>query len=272
MPPKRNKSSRNKRNNSSQNIPTPNNSTKESRASKKPISTVAIESVKRIVEVLKPYELSSSQRLKTYQSMMLDDAVGAAFSANCVLIEKAFANYKVKFDKNSPNSVAAGKFLSHNLANLRGQTVRSIARSGAEFKRDGVAPFEKLFRKGEGDYKDNWVLDKLSYVSPLTLDTTTPFSVKNGGRTVVEMRQSLSAFDNTNDAMQYWKLKSVNGYVPIPMSKVALMTYSATDAQPFGLSAFDSCYTAWREKILLQDLTLVGSSKDMAGMPVLKIP
>ena len=251
----------------------PSNNTTESRSSKKQMSTAAIETVKSIVNILKPYELSQTQRLRTYQAMMLDDAVGAAFSANSVLIEKAFSNYSVSFNENSETSKQAADFLSWNLANMNGQTVRSIARSAAEFKRDGLAPFEKMFRKGAGIWKDFWTIDKLSYIHPLTLDQKTPFTVVDGGRTVIEARQSTQALRNSSDMFSAAEVgKYPKGYIPIPRKKLAFMTYSATDAQPFGSSPFDSCYTAWREKVLLQDYTLVGVTKDFSGTPVLYLP
>jgi len=247
-------------------------STRESRRSKKPIATPAIETIRQIVDILKPYELSKTQRLRTYQAMMLDDAVGNAFAANSILIEKAFSNFTVEWNKDSEDSKEAADFLRWNLANLTGQTVRSIARSAAEFKRDGLAPFEKTFKKGTGDWSDKWVLDRLNYIHPLSLDQSVPFTITNGGRTVTEMRQSLQAFRNSTDIARNFEQFTSRGFVSIPRNKLAFMTYAATDAQPFGLSAFDTCYTAWREKILLQDYTLVGVTKDFSGTPVLYLP
>ena len=77
---------------------------KEQRSSKSAKGTVAIEMVKQVVEVLKPYELSRSERLRTFQLMLLDDAVSSAFQANSVFIEKAFANYTIEFDNNAETS------------------------------------------------------------------------------------------------------------------------------------------------------------------------
>jgi hypothetical protein len=249
------------------------NTTSEQRKGKKQISTAAIETIRQIVDMLKPFELSKTQRLHTYQSMMLDDAVGNAFAANSVLIEKAFSNYEVSWKNDDEDSKLAAEFLKWNLDNLGGyQTVRSIARSAAEFKRDGLAPFEKTHRKGWGEWEDHWILDRLNYIHPLSLDKATPFSIEGGGRYVTEMRQSLSAFRNSTDSINTSEFNRSRGYIPIPRNKLTFTTYSATDAQPFGTSAFDACYTAWREKVLIQDYTLVGVTKDFSGTPVLYIP
>lgn len=251
--------------------------TTEQRASKKPQGTVAIETVKQVVELLKPYELSKSQRLKTFQLMLLDDAVSSAFQANSVFIEKAFANFNIKYDNNSERSTQAKDFLKWNLNNLKGQTPRSIARSAAEFKRDGVAPFEKVFERGYGDWATtpdglpSWKVKKLNYIHPLTLYPSEPFTIEQGGSAVTHMNQSQSAFKNSGGRQTNLAGMS-KGYISIPIQKLVLMTYAATDSQPFGSSPFEACYTAWREKVLLQDLTTVGVSKDLSGTPVLLLP
>lgn len=253
-------------------------STTEQRAAKSAIGTVSIETVKDIVQLLKPYELSKSQRLKTFQNMMLDDAVSSAFQANSVFIEKSFANYYIEYDNNSERSTQAKEFLKWNLNNLVGQTIRSVARSAAEFKRDGLAPFEKVFERGFGKWETTpegikaWKLKKLNYIHPLTLSPSEPFVITNGGRNITEMRQSTNALKNSPSGGLNTQENRKKGYIPIPMNKVTLMTYAATDAQPFGTSPFEACYTAWREKVLLQDLTSVGVSKDLSGTPILLLP
>ena len=249
------------------------NTTKEQRKSKKQISTASIETIRQIVDMLRPYELSKTQRLRTYQTMMLDDAVSNAFSANSILIEKAFSNYEVTYKYGDKASSEAADFLKWNLHNLGGfQTVRGIARSAAEFKRDGLAPFEKSYKKGKGVWSDYWTINKLNYVHPLSLEPSNPFTIEGGGRYVTEMRQSLKAFRNTSDMLATTPESRAKGYVSIPRNKLAFMTYSATESQPFGTSAFDACYTAWREKVLIQDYTLVGVTKDFSGTPVLYLP
>lgn len=252
-------------------------STTEQRASKASKGTVAIEMVKQVVEVLKPYELSRSQRLRTFQLMLLDDAVSSAFQANSVFIEKAFSNFTIEFDNNSDSSTLAKDFLEWNLANLEGQTIRSIARSAAEFKRDGLAPFEKVFERSYGEWETtptglkSWKLKKLNYIHPLTLHTSEPFKIVDGGRRIESMQQVQGAFKDSGGATSNLA-GMTSGYLTIPIEKLVLMTYSSTDAQPFGTSPFESCYTAWREKVLLQDLTTVGVSKDLSGTPILTLP
>ena len=262
-----------KSNRSSKNI---NKSTVEQRASKSEKATVGIEFVKQTVDILKPWELSESQRLKTFQLMMLDDSVYDAFTTNAMLVEKSFSNYSIEFDETSERSKQARDFLQWNLNHLEGQSVRSIARSAIEFKRDGLAPFEKIFERAYDEWATTpdgisaYKIKKLNYISPLTLYEREPFVIREGNK-ITEMRQSTNAFKDSGNLLST-RISNPLGYISIPMSKVLLTTYSATDAQPFGRSPFEACYTAWREKILLQDLTSVGVSKDLAGMPLILMP
>lgn len=252
-------------------------STKEQRASKGEIGTVGIEFVKNVVQMLKPYELAPSQRLRTYQAMMLDDSVFDAFNTGTVYMEEAFSNYTVEFNNSSEDSKEAAKFVKWNLENLVGQSVRSVARSAGEFSRDGLAPLEKIFERSYGEYAKTpsgapaWKVKKLNYISPLTLHASEPFVISGGGNTIVEMKQLTTAFKNSASAGFTLK-QSKKGYISIPRNKLMLLTYGSTDAQPFGTSLFDACYTAWREKTLLQDLTSVGVTKDLGGTPVLRLP
>jgi len=277
---RKNKSRKRSTNNSDKSIANKshiNKATVEQRANKSETGTVGIEFVKQVVDILKPFELSESQRLKTFQLMMLDDSVSDAFTTNAVFVEEAFSNYSVEFDNTSETSRQAAEFLKWNLNHLQNQSVRSIARSAIEFKRDGVAPFEKIFERSYGEWATTpsglpaWKIKKLNYISPLTLYEREPFVLTQGGNKITEMRQSTNAFKNSGN-MLTTKVGNPQGYISIPISKVLLTTYSATDAQPFGRSPFESCYTAWREKVLLQDLTSVGVSKDLAGTPILLLP
>ena len=130
------------------------NTSTEQRSTKKELATVAIQSVKNMVNILKPYELSEANRLATFQAMMLDDAIYNCYDSTAILVEKAFTKYYVEFNNNSEKSAEAKKFLEWNLNNLGGrQSVGTIARSGIEFKRDGLAPFEKTFERSYGEWE-----------------------------------------------------------------------------------------------------------------------
>lgn len=234
------------------------------------ISTAAIESIRYVVDLLKPFELSPEQRLRTYQSMLLDDAVKSGVEIRTTLIESAQSNGYFKYDKNNETSKEVADYLSYCMANMDMQTPRSVGRDASDFIYKGFAPFEFVGKRGGDEYSDKWVIKKLAYVDSLSLDQSRPIEVAKDGNSILNLRQQLSSFRGT-----YGNLITTNirqGVSRIPWKKVVYSSYSSTTSQPLGISALDACYTAWREKILLQDYTLIGVTKDFAGTPVLYVP
>ena len=244
--------------------------TTEQRSSKKQISTAAIHAVKKVLEILKPFELSRSQRHRTYQTMLLDDAVWSSFDSRAMAIERAQASGKFKYKKDSPVSKEIRDFLSYNMKNMTNQTSRSIGRCSAEMIIHGGAPFEKVFHKQSGEYSDHFTLKKLSYIHPLSLDQSAPYVTDDKGNSIVALRQSSSAFVG-NDGISH-NVKNPKGYVDIDTRRIAFCAYSATDTNPIGTSPLDAAYVAWREKQLLQDYLLIGVTRDFSGTPVLRLP
>ncbi len=74
----------------------PPSTTRQQRSAKKQASTAAIEFVKKQIDILKPWELSRTQRLTTYQAMLNDDAVATCYAARSMAISKAQAKGKFK--------------------------------------------------------------------------------------------------------------------------------------------------------------------------------
>ncbi len=252
----------------------PPSTTREQRSANKQLSTAAIEFVKRQIDILKPWELSRTQRLTTYQQMLNDDAIATCFSARSMAVAKAQAKGKFKYDVNSEESLRIKEFLEYNMENLFGQTPLVVGMCSAAMIRDGWSPFEMVFENGDAEWNDKWKLKKLAYIHPLTLDKITPWATTPKGDRITSLNQSQSAFEGVDGvrSIGFNGFKGNSGVQTIPFNRVAYCSYSSTPTQPAGISVFDSAYIPWKEKQLLQDLTLIGVQKDMAGMPVLGAP
>ncbi len=246
-----------------------NNTTQESRRSKRQISSAAIEAVRRVVEIIKPFELSASQRNKTFAAMLQDDCVFAGFDNRAVGIELAQANGKFEYKRESEESVALKKFLEYNMKQLKGQSPRSVGRSCAEMIIYGFAPHEVSYIKNpNGEYPEDFLLNKVQYVHPLSLSPSQPFKVKEGGSEIEYMCQSSAAFVGSDGMSKIgW-----SGTKDIDYRRVSMCSYSSTNSQPMGMSPFESLYILWREKQLLQDILLVGVQRDLSGVPLLRLP
>lgn len=246
--------------------------TRAQRASSSLTSTVAIETINKMVDLYKPYELSASQKYKTYQLMLQHPDVYSAVEARITGIEGAQAKSKLRYDKSSERSKWLKDFIEYNMHTMKG-TLRSIGREAAEIVINGLAPFE-ISTKRELTYTDYIgyrVLDKVSYIDPLTINMAKPFTTKDGGREVVFLNQRRDAFRDTSDLLAVSQINS-NGMVEIDMRKVAMVAYGATQSKPFGSSPLDAVYPVWKEIELINEFLLMGVQKDLAGTPVLRIP
>lgn len=243
----------------------------EARQRKKTISTSGIETVRRMVDMMKPYELSPSQRNLTYLAMLQDPDVFTPYFANVVMIEKAFSNYEIEYNKQSAKSKEVHDFMQYCINHVLKQSPRSIAGKAATFKKDKLALFEKGWKKGEGEYENDWCLHDLAYIDPLTLDVKTPFVVSDNGDRITHAQQRADAFVGSEDQISQYRVVK-KGVVEIPANKLAFVSDSGSDVQPYGQSTFDSIYSEWRYKTLIKDVTLTGVTKDFSGTPVLYIP
>jgi hypothetical protein len=248
------------------------NTTTEQRASKRQVSTAGIKFIKDLVNACKPYELSPSQRYRTYALMMMDDAVWSSFDSRATAIERAQANGRIKYKKSSSKSKEAKEFLEYCMKNMHGQTPRSVGRSCAEMVKNGSSPHEMVLHKREGKFGKYWTLKKLAFIDPATLDTAKPFSTNENGDEITFLHQKNAAY-TAMDGMSFIRSKSnLSGQEAIDWRKIAISSYSATSSTPLGTSPLDAAYTPWREKQFLQETLLVGVTRDFSGVPVLRLP
>ena len=252
--------------------PTENKTTVEQRTANTQQATVAIQSVKRIVEILKPWELAQTERFRTYQYMLADDAVWSSVESRITSIEVAQSKPRFIYNKKSKDSVFLKEYLDYCLHTMKKST-RQLGRDCGEMVYNGIAPFEIVTSAVEDEqskFNKMFTLHNLAYIDPLTIDTVRPYVTKNGGREVAYWRQRLDAFRDTNGGLSYGK--SVQGAKQIDARKIATASYASSSSRPLGYSPLDACYTPWREKVLLQDYLLMGVQKDLAGTPVLRVP
>ena len=247
------------------------NTTSAQRSSKKALSTAAIQQVEQVIRLLKPCDLSARNRLKTYQAMLQDDAVAAAINDRITAIQIAQSSGRFKYNPNSPESVKLKEFLEYNMKSLNGQTPRSVGRCAAEMLINGWAPFENLYRRDDKEYEGLFVIDKLAYIHPLSVDPIKPYVISDDGNKITKLRQLATAFRGTEGNYTGTK-KDWTGVKEIDFRRITYTSYSATSSQPMGTSPLDAAYISWKEKQFLQDNLMVGITRDFSGVPVLRIP
>lgn len=247
------------------------NTTAEQRKASTQSSTLSLEFVKNYVEVLKPYELSRTNRLRTYQAMLRDDACYSGWELRTELVQETQQNGRFIYDGANTVSARLAEYFKHVMASMDGQTPRSVAGAACEKIFNGYAPFEIVTKEGTNKWQGYHTLSVLSYIDPLTVDPLKPFTTTKDGNSIVAIRQLMAAFasaDGTNSI----RFSTTGSSKEIDYRKIAMCSYSSTPSEPIGASPFDAAYEPWRIKRLIQEYAIVGVQKDMAGTPILLVP
>ena len=242
------------------------------------IGSLALQRIRDDSERMKNKELKWPSCIMTYESMKLDATVATALNTTYMLVEKPFNDFFIRHKKGSVKSKEAAEFIEYCFKNLDNQTLRQVARSAATMNEYGFAVFEKVFSKiTRGKYKDKYQyrLSKLAFRPQGSLDIRQPFKFSDDSRELVGLWQNNNAFDTMNGIFYVDYLKNQDpqvGSVFIPISKVALFAMNATSANPTGVSPLNAAYKAYREKVVIENLEIVGANKNLSGVLELKIP
>lgn len=243
------------------------------------MGTVALSKVQVDSERMKAEETRWPYLIGTVEAMKQDATVATGLDALYTFVEKAFKNFKVIPGK-TEEAKSAAKFVEYCLKNMEGQTIRQFARDAATFNEYGLSVIEKSYTQiTSGEYlgQRKFKLKKLAFRPQASLSRTTPLVYNADGSEIIGVKQSLSAFQNiTNNGVSALEIRSTEPLkmedVVIPINRILLLTTGGSSSNALGVSPLVACYRPWREKILIENLEVVGATKDMGGVIELKIP
>lgn len=239
------------------------------------MGTMALSKIQSDSERAKVEEMRWPYMISTVEAMKQDATVAIALKATYTFVEKAFENFKILHSESQASKDAA-EYIDYCLKNLEGQTLRQFARSAATFEEYGFSVIEKVYMPiSSGTYTGRFKLKKLAFRPQGSLSRSNPFVYEEGSNEFLGVKQSRSAFVNTTntfDALDPIQLQLGTNDVVIPANKVLVLNTDAPESQMMGVSPLLACYRAWREKILIENLEVVGATKDLGGIIELKIP
>lgn len=88
------------------------------------------------------------------------------------------------------------------------------------------------------------------------------------GRELLSVSQSL---ENIPTNFRFSQLFNEQGCITIPREKFILFRCDPVDDNPEGTSCLKSAYLAWKQLTLISDNMMIGISKDIAGIPYVKL-
>lgn len=235
--------------------------------------TFALAKVQVDSEHMKAEEIRWPNLIGTVESMKQDATVATGLDMLYTFVEKAFKDFKV-IPGESEESKKAAKFVEYCLKNMDGQTLRQFARDAATFNEYGLSVVEKVYTQiTVGEYIGKYKIKNLAFRPQASLSRTNPIVYNEDGSAIIGVKQSLSAFQNyTASEIGVGGTSTRMSDVIIPINRVMLMNTGGSSSQALGVSPLVGCYRAWREKILIENLEVVGATKDMGGVIELKIP
>lgn len=234
--------------------------------------TLSLGRMQSEVRRMMPQELKWPHIIPTIEAMKQDATVSTALDLKYLFVEKAFTSFSMLYNKDSQQSKDAADFIEYCFKNMEGQTLRQVARNAATFNEYGFSVAEKVYTQVvAGEYAGKFKLKKIAFRPQASLDPVSPFTFSADGNSLISVNQC----GGSSILPMGWM---ISGALPgmssnsIPNKKCLLFSYGSTDSNPEGISPLAGCYKAFREKILIENLEVIGVTKDFGGILELRIP
>lgn len=213
-------------------------------------------------------ELNFPDSVRTFKMMSYHSTINAALTLYDALISKA--DWKV-----TPPANATQQELDQT-ERIR-EMMHDMDHSWIDFIRDalsanvyGFSVHEKVYRKrykANGSMYDDGIIGwkKLPIRSQ---ESIIKFLFSDDGNEIKGVTQSLARVNNVYGRYDARAEKEIN----IPKSKMLLFRVGRHRGDPYGKSPLRDAYLAWRYLTALEEIEANGVSKDLSGIPVLKLP
>lgn len=213
-------------------------------------------------------ELTFPHSIKTFKQMSYHSAVNAALTLFDNLISKV--NWRVVPPANATADEKRKAEIIHEMMHDMEEPFSQFISDTLSCNIYGFAVHEKVFRrrlKARGSMYDDGIIGwrKLPLRSQESIDK---FIFSADGNEIVGVKQDLSALHDYYNRF----VKRQDYEVVLPRSKFLLFRAGKHRGDPYGKSPLRDAYLAWRYLTALEEIEANGVSRDLAGIPLLKIP
>lgn len=233
------------------------------------VSTVGLKvSNDYIYEEMKK-ELRWPQVITTYKQMGYDATIAAAIELFEMMMSRVEWSVKAPAEA-TEDQVKKAKFIEQCKDDME-HTWLSFIQEISSFLTYGFSVHEKVYRRrlreSGSKYSDGLVAwRKLPIRSQ---DTVEKFLFSSDGRDVIGVRQDLSA---SYDLERFKNILSNSNKIDIRREKFLLFRTNSKRNNPEGNSPLKKAYFAWKYRSIIEEQEAIGISRDMVGMPIIKIP
>ena len=214
-------------------------------------------------------ELNFPASIQTYKQMSYHSTVNSALTLFDNLIGKAEWKFKAPKDA-TPAELDQARMINEMMQDMDGQTWSDFISDALSSNVFGFSVHEKVYRrrlKANGSKFDDGIIGwkKLPIRNQETIQR---FVFSNDGNDIVGVRQDIS---QVADPYNRFATRS-NTAVVLPRSKIMLFRAGKHKGDPYGKSPLRDAYLAWRFLSVIEEIEANGVAKDLAGLPVLKLP
>lgn len=215
-------------------------------------------------------ELNWPNSIKTYKQMTYAATINSALTLYENIIGKVDWKYIPPVDATDEDKRIA-KIINEMMLDLEGQTWREFITDVLSTMTYGFSVHEKVYRKRTADsgsrFTDGYIgWKKLAIRNQETIEK---FIFSQDGSDILGVKQNLSAVGTNYNSYNHARAENE---VVLPRSKFMLFRTGKHKGNPFGVSPLRDAYSAWKYLTAIEELEIIGFSKDLAGIPVLSIP
>jgi len=214
-------------------------------------------------------ELNFPYSIKTYKQMTYHSTINAALTLFDNLVSKADWVYKPPLDA-TEEELNQAKIINQMMLDLEDQTWSEFISDALSCNVYGFSVHEKVYRRrttSNGSKYNDGIIGwrKLPIRNQESIEK---FIFSADGNKIQGVKQNLSAI---SDAYNQYSGRTVKEVI-LPRSKVMLFRAGKHKGDPFGKSLLRDAYLAWRFLTVIEEIEANGVAKDLAGLPVLKLP
>lgn len=214
-------------------------------------------------------ELNFPTSIQTYKQMSYHGTINSALTLFDTLVSKA--DWKFKAPKDATNvELDQARIINEMMHDLQGQTWSEFISDALSFNVYGFSVHEKVYRRRtkESGSKYNDGLIGWKKLPIRNQETIQRFVFSDDGNDIIGVRQDITQI---SDPYNRYSQRSNNAVV-LPRSKIMLFRTGKHKGDPYGKSPLRDAYLAWRFLSVIEEIEANGVAKDLAGLPVLKLP
>jgi len=214
-------------------------------------------------------ELNFPNSIQTYKQMSYHGTINSALTLFDTLVSKADWKFKAPKDATA-TELDQARIINEMMNDLQGQTWSDFISEALSSNVYGFSVHEKVYRRRtkENGSKYNDGLIGWKKLPIRNQETIQRFVFSDDGNEIIGVRQDLT---QVSDPYNRYSQRS-NQAVVLPRSKIMLFRAGKHKGDPYGKSPLRDAYLAWRFLSVIEEIEANGVAKDLAGLPVLKLP